>query len=78
MSLERLIMHALIRRLKIQMLKARLALFRMERSALLQRLQSQQDTGTVDLSAQRRLEGLRDEMTRVELELAQLMGNGHA
>lgn len=71
-------MHVLIRKLKIQMLKARLALCRMERAALLRRLQSDAHAGGTNFSMQGRLESLRDEASRIELELDELMGNGHA
>ena len=71
-------MHKLLRRLKLHMLKAKLALYRFERASVETRVVSQQGTADEIQRAVERLANIDGDIREIQADLAELFeGNGH-
>lgn len=71
-------MRELLRRLKLHMLKAKLALYRMERASVEARVASGQYSGNERLQAIRRLANIDSEIRAIHAAIQELFqGNGH-
>ena len=71
-------MNEILRRIKLQYLRAKLALCRMEKASLVARIESKGSTAEERRMAIRRIANLEDEMRAIESAMAMLfVDNGH-